>query len=331
MATAVAYCETPVWQDGKKVTALQIVGLSTELLLKTSCSRGINTVGVADVVSSVDLNHVEFQGRHRKQLAVALTAEDKELTVKVAKEVRRVLFLHGFNVLKAVQKEGSAGTHDIICDRPCPGALDVPGLYSVELKLRRILSDSGRSRLRQQLQRAALPLLDKAVQRTRPGTWAGRLVLLVEFGPGGLASWRAIRCDWCRDSSEQWQGLFGWAGSRDPAALVAPQAAPPRVPEAARPDAAKSFKNVLAELKGAWVKVGGADMASIKELLKAMSTSKAKRAMPTVGERFEGWRRKRKWTTGQWDRAPRKGAKPGGALGYFATKEVLKDIYDMHS
>ena len=139
---------------------------------------------------------------------------------------------------------------------------------------------------------------------------------------------------------KQWQGLFGWVGVRDPAALVAPKVAPPpptppptlaRANQAARPEPVKSFRDVLAELKGSWVKVGGADMASIKELLKAMNTSKAKKAMPTVGERFEGWRSKRKWTAGQWDRAPRKGAKPGGTLGYFATKDVLKDIYDMHS
>ena len=317
-------------QDGHSVTSLQLVGLAVEYLLKVAQKKGIGSVRLVDVVASVSLNHVVYNGRKKRSHDVCLSDDEKELTLKVAREVRRVMMVHHFNVLDVVKREAGVGSHDLICDRQlvASNATCFPDKYSVELKLRRILSDSGRNKFRKDSRVSALNMLKAAIDKSRD-QWAGRLVLLVEFGPGPLHAWRAVRCDLYQHATQQWQGLFGWPGSRSQSlgALASRPVAGPG-PRPSQLD--HKCDAVIAELKKeSWAIVNNRPMCSISLLLEKAGTAAAARAKPTIGERLPSWKKRKGWDEGDLSRQPRKRGKRGGAPEHVASEPVLRDLFFM--
>ena len=276
------YRTTPLYQREVRVSPLQVVGIAAEIVLRVAQKVGINSVSIQNVPDTVELYGVEVHGRKYACKSVGVSDADKDLAVKVAKEVRRVLMAHGFNVLAVVQKEGTYGTHDLVCDKPFTigNGVEQPGLYSGERKLRRILTDSGRMKFRSDLRVESLGLFNAVIERGR-GQWAGRFVLLVEFGPGQPTNWSNLRCDLYLHATKQWQGLFGWVGSKDHHALV--PASPAHATRcssscaAVAPPRPNALQAILKELKNSWVEVNGRRMGS-----------KARSAKDQYVESFEG-------------------------------------------
>ena len=318
------YRATRIMQRGFIVRALQVVGIAVELLLTVAQKKGINTVGVEDVPVAVELYEVEVFGRRKASVEVNLTLDDRRLALKVGIEVRQVLLSHGLNVNLVMARAGSSGTHDLICDAPFRALTTghAPGLFSGELKLRSIRTDRGRATFRTQMRKDALKIFNAVAGKPRQ-QWAGRFVLLVEFGAGTPVDWKVVRCDLYLHETKEWHGLFGWAGATSFDSLRPPQE-PLAAPSQKHREA---FDVLLKKLEDECVEINGRSMWEVKAVLKQFGSAKAARAMPTIGGRWPVWRRKRKWSEGDCARRPRKRGNAGGVLLFWAAEPVMWDLY----
>jgi hypothetical protein len=271
----------------------------------------------------VTFENVVLDGRKKASVDVQLLHEDAALAIKVAKEIRRHLHLNQFGVLKAVDKAFDAtgreiGAHDLVCDRPTEHA-GPQGLYSVEVKLRQLYSEAGRKKVRQKLREESLPLFETALQNSRSGSWAGRVVLLVEFGRGSLQSWNAVRADLYLGGT--WKTLFGWPGSQ--ATLARPAvatSAPGRRPPPAPASDAASLPPMNYRRDS---ETNGKRVAPVRDLY----TTGFMGSSNNVGRDCKRWLQARPGDVSEVFQAPRKKQKRGGKLEWQATERMLRLMF----
>ncbi len=318
-------------QGGFRVTRFQVVGIAVEAVLKLAYHgrKGIGNVHWHDVGPTVQLSGVYVDGVSKGVVRIRLGRVDAELALAVARHVAKFLRQHGFGILDAIvpaydEAGAKVGEHDIVCERYGADQDPLPGLHSVELKIRRIVCDDFRPTVREQLRKQAEALW-KAAAEAPDCPWRSRVVLLVEFRSVDDQAWAAVRADILGYGCKEWKGLFGWQGASVSAGQ--PQRVPARPPPAGAP-LPVGVKRPFSSLQFNWVQVGGQDMASVSRLLDDIGTRAAKRAKPTLARRMVYWRRLFQWPDDSHDKHALASARTGGGhAGHVATEGVLKDIH----
>ena len=326
------YKSIAIYKDGFRVRRLTIVGIVVEhfLALAFHDRRGLNNLAWQDVEGSVTLYNSIVNDRNRQEIQVSVPEEDAKLALKIAKGIADVLIEHEFFILDAIVPQSNkagqhVGDHDLIGERRCVST----GRSSIEVKCRQILSDSFRDKVRQQLRGQAFKVWDAAMEANNAYTWGERVVALVEYGPGALDAWKAIRVEaWSRQFSK-WGAICGWSGRP---ATMANISAPVRVERALssrsqqqqRPVATKRpFDQIMGESALEWETIDGKTM-----VLDLVETPAAKRAKPTIGEKLPRWQRRFQWPGGSFTKSNHKGSKGGGGKKmYMVTRHALADIY----
>ena len=324
----VDFKQTKIYQNGSPVTALVVLGVAVEYFLKLAFHerRGLNALDWHDV-PVVEMLRVVINGRNRASVEVEVPRDIAMSALGLARAVVDKLELHGCRVLDAVvpqRRRGLlVGSHDLVVERA-----GVLGRSSVELKNRTVLKEKKRLAWRRQAQRASYHLWPAAL-----ASYAERLCVFVEWGPGEPTQWRAISCDVLSgeapDTPENWKPLFGWRG-----ALARQGRAQPKASGVAGgfslDDARKrQFDALYPKLRKGMVQ--GKQMASVSDLLADLAqagSAKAKKARPSIGERMPVWARRHRWLADMWGRSKALASRTGGGCeGWGATRQALSDIH----
>ena len=334
------YKAEDLYARGRIVDSFCVTGLAVEVALQLSRSLpgGCSALRAKHMPDTVA---VGIDGRGQRQ--VKLHDENKCLAVTVAKHIRVQLHKYDMEMVKAVVDVRDArgrklGAHDLIAqvvsdepDRPT-------GDLSAEVRLRRIRSDAGRRKVREEHRRECCDQCDWWQQELASSeVWAGRLIVLIEFGVGGSSF--TSRAD-LRLRGEEFKGLWGWPGSvgalrvrlRSASSALAPglplslpsaRIAHGRVVPPPRSAAKRRAPWDLFKKKLAFRHVVRQRVASVASLYSLQGkTHKKLKARIDQGMAAHGWTSSSVFTT------PRAGAKKGGAEEWVATEPVLQQMYE---
>ena len=325
----VDFKETKIYQNGYLVTALVVLGVAVEYFLKLAFKerRGLNCLAWSDV-PVVEMRRVEINGRKRASVDVDVPRGVAESALRLARALVAKLELHGCRVLDAVVPQRRKGLfareHDLVVERA-----GVRGRSSVEVKNRTVLKANKRQTWRRQAQQQAFQLWPAA-----KNSYAERMCVFVEWGPGEPTQWRAINCDVLSgdvpDTPENWKPFFGWAGALAPKARARPKASAASGITSAEQARKRKFDALYPTLRKGTVH--GKEMASVSDLLRDMArtgSEKAKKARPTIGEKMPVWARRYRWAAKTWGQSSALSSRTGGGIdGWGATRQALSDLHE---
>ena len=165
------------------VNSFCMTGFAAETACKVSRQVGCSTLEARHLPTALELT---LDGRGKR--LVLLHDENRALGVKVAKHVRSSLHGFGLEMVDAqveVRKGNrKIGEHDLVMELVAESA-GVAGFFSVELKCRRIWSEAGRVVVREALRKECCSECAWWLAEKRQQHWAGRIIVLCEFGRGG--------------------------------------------------------------------------------------------------------------------------------------------------
>ena len=340
---------------GEVVTSMVMAGFAAEEALKAFRTTGLGLSGLQDVDLPPDVSVTLDQLGERR---VACHQADRAIGLSVAKAVRVKLHSLGLEMAAAivdVKANGrKRGAHDLVCEIVANGLGGMPGprhpsgMLSVELKLRRLWSETGRQKVREALRKECAEDCKWWQDELAQKPWCGRLIVMALFDRSGDAF--SLRGD-VQLKGEGFRGFFGWHGSRptlekaesrlatassSSSSTVAPVVAPLRVQGSAL--AKRTLPVVAATVKPSWAEVceklkphffprRGAQMASVPLLLSLCRAPKSKKG--NLSRDLEKWKAKYHWTQNDVDNSKRKGVgkKAGGSEETVATKAVLEILY----
>ena len=179
---ALDFKKTWLTKDGRVVDSLRITGFVAELALSKSKKTwpGLAALRPQHLPEQVTL-YLDGKGNTE----VKVYEENRILAIEVAKAVRAQLHNHGFEV-----QDARVGKHDIIVELVVDASGKVPAcshsssVISVEMKLRRIWSESGREKIRGILRKECESECDW--WQAAASKFCGRMIILVEFGSSGV-------------------------------------------------------------------------------------------------------------------------------------------------
>ena len=325
---AVDFKTTWLTKDGRVVDSLRITGFVAELALSKSKKTwpGLAALRPQHLPEQVTL-YLDGKGNTE----VKVYEENRILAIEVAKAVRAQLHNHGFEV-----QDARVGKHDIIVELVVDASGKVPAcshsssVISVEMKLRRIWSESGREKIRGILRKECESECDW--WQAAASKFCGRMIILVEFGSSGVGFVTRAELKLVGEDAE-FKGIWGWRGSRSSAAS---SLAPPvdsvshsRLAPSLGRATSRAGLSAWAKTKAILVrdeqfrKVDGKLVASVPRMYKA-SNKDAKHA----GEKVAAGKRRHGWTDAQVFKAPRTNDKKGGSPEWVAVESVLRKLFD---
>ena len=151
------YKATPLTARGREIDSFCVSGFAAEAALKKSLSVGCSALSARHLPDAVP---IAVDGRGKRD--VKLYDENRDLAVQVVKVVRAKLHTHGLAVKQAVVPVRDSvgrllGEHDGILEIVTDGRGGPPdentpdGFISLELRMRRLWSESGRQQVRADL------------------------------------------------------------------------------------------------------------------------------------------------------------------------------------
>ena len=241
--------------------------------------------------------------------------------------------------------DAKVGEHDLVCDSLVRSHTSppVPGLYSVEVKLRRVRSPAHRAWLRKTLQDEAWHHMKQRNGTCAPHWWqtlilerhwAGRVLVFVELPPGDAMQPRCIHAD-VRLRGNTWQPIstrkLCAVSSATTVTATAVSATAAMAKAVARPQK-QAWSEFKRRLK--WRRRGEKHIAGVKQFLK-----EAGKPHTNTGRVVLQWKRSslRNRLRGQHffdvDRNffQNGGSRPGGGTPMpAASEEVLSLVYDTY-
>jgi hypothetical protein len=263
---------------GNRLTSAHMVGKLLESCFmvvfspsKKRLPQAPATVTSGDHSDSITFVDTLVSGEaHARSVAVAARLEDKELAIKMFRQVLgklqgRPLFLQIHSVDHVCSAAAFNGSHDLLAS-PFPG-LDSrlsPGVYSVELRCREIVERQPRTfNWQDTLEEEALPLLTAELNRDTTAL-KGRMLILVEMNKPCHGGSFSVHGSLYATGGPRWTNLFGWSGFKrtrqeQPGAANSrqeqPRASSQEQPRAPRPTRAAEWLQVVPKLRAAsgWV------------------------------------------------------------------------------
>ena len=340
---------------GAKVDSFRVSCILAEDALKASLKHGNSALAP----KHLKMGSVEMALDDLGVCDVRVHEENRQLAVAIAKRVNVDLQAHGLRLYDAIVRVDKPsgkkwGDHDLLAHvstgpyGAVPDARTPTGLLSGEMRCRRLRSNAGLAKFREESRMECDLRLDwwqDLLAKDDKGKWAGRFIILVNFEQD--LSHMTTRADVrLVEAGQSYKGFWGWPGSCNylqlpacvPACVPAVVAAAPScrttsraATHAAPPRVTLTWDQLNSKLTYEQERpepsARAVSVARVSMLLGEMKKKGIKVSINHTGEKVAAAKRKHGWADRDLFKKPRTSAKKGGEAAWVAKECVLKQIF----